>query len=153
MRKLYHTGVDRVEWALFHSLHEGTVSVVKWEKAVSELFYVNQGVRQGGILGTDRYKVYGNRLLDRHTTSGLGCHIGEICCVAPTCSDDLADSISSLTALQRIVFNTIDFSIMERYLLQPVKSVIVAGLKHSIVKTRRGNKCHYKYIPCAFQGN
>ena len=74
--------------------------------------------------------MYGNGLLDRHTTSGLGCHIGEICCVAPTCADDLAAATSSLTALQKIVFNSVDYSIMERYLLQPVKSVIVAMLKH-----------------------
>ena len=98
--------------------------------AVTEQFDVGQGVRQGGILSTDLYKVYGNGLLDRHTTSGLGCHIGEICCVAPTCADDLAAATSSLTALQKIVFNSVDYSIMERYLLQPVKSVIVAMLKH-----------------------
>ena len=63
---------------------------------------MGQGVRQGGILSTDLYKVYGNG------------HTGEICCVAPTCADDLAAATSSLTALQRIVFNSVDYSIMER---------------------------------------
>ena len=71
MRKLYHIGVDGVEWSVVHSLHEGAVSAVKWEGAVTEQFDVGQGVRQGGILITDLYKVYGNGLLDRHTTSGL----------------------------------------------------------------------------------
>ena len=41
-----------------------------------------------------------------------------------------------LPVLQRIVFNSVDYSIMERYLLQPVKSVIVAMLKHCKDQTR-----------------
>ena len=65
MRKLFHIGVDGVDWSLIHSLHESAESVVKWEGAVSETFQVWQGVRQGGILSTDLYKVYGNGLLDK----------------------------------------------------------------------------------------
>lgn len=128
MRKLYHIGVEGVNWSLIHSLHEGAESVVKWEGAVSEKFQVRQGVRQSGLLSTDLYKVYGNGLLDKLTASGDGCHIGNINCVAPTVADDLAVTASSLTALQRIVSSSVDFSLMERYLLQPVKSVIVAIL-------------------------
>ena len=128
MRKLFHIGVEGVDWSLIHSLHEGAESAVKWEGAVSGKFQVRQGIRQGGILSTDLYKVYGNGLLDKLTVSGEGCHIGEISCVAPTVADDLAVTASSLPALQKIVSSSADYSQMERYLLEPVKSVFLAIL-------------------------
>ena len=46
-------------------------------------------MRQGGILSTDLYKLYGNDELDRLDKPGLGCHVGEISCVAPACADDI----------------------------------------------------------------
>ena len=49
MRKLYHIGVDGVEWSLVHSLHEGAVSAVKWEGAVTEQFDVGQGEGRAGF--------------------------------------------------------------------------------------------------------
>lgn len=69
MRKLYHIVVEGVEWALVHSLH-GAESVVKLNGNVSEKFQVKQGMRQGGILSTDLYKMYGNVLLDNFTLFG-----------------------------------------------------------------------------------
>ena len=48
-----------------------------------------QGVRKGGILSTDLFKVHGNTLLDRIEGTGRGCYIGDICCAAPTCADDM----------------------------------------------------------------
>ena len=102
--------------------------MVKWEGAVSEKFQVWQGVRQGGILSTNLYKAYGNGLLDKLTVSGEGCHISEISCVAPTVADDLAVTASSPPALQKTVYASVDYSQMERYLLQPVKSVSLAIL-------------------------
>ncbi|MEW8547992.1 MAG: reverse transcriptase family protein, partial [Candidatus Thiodiazotropha sp.] len=118
MRKLYHIGIDGPEWLLVHSLHEGAESVVKWEGSVSEKFKVGQGVRQGGILSTDLYKVYGNILLDRITSTGIGCYIGNVCCAAPTAADDMAILAPSLSTLQKLVSIAVDYSRMERYLLQ-----------------------------------
>lgn len=128
LRKLFHIGVDNTEWSLINSLHTGAQSVVKWAGATSDSFKVQQGVRQGGILSTDLYKLYGNRQLDRLTELGIGFHLGEICCVAPTAADDMALAASTLTALQTLVNMSVDYSLMENYLLQPVKSVILAVL-------------------------
>ena len=110
MRKLFHIGVDGADRMLVNSMHQGAQSVVKWEGAVSDRFEVKQGVRQGGILSTDLYKVYGNGLLDKLVLSGEGCHIGEVCCVAPTVADDLAVAASSLSSLQKIVSSSVDQS-------------------------------------------
>ena len=76
-------------WSLIHSLHQEAESVVKWGGACSEAFKISQGVRQGGILSTDLYKLYGNDQLDRLDKPGLGCHVGEISCAAPACADDI----------------------------------------------------------------
>ena len=59
---------------------------------------------------------------------GEGCHISEISCVVLIVADDLAVTASSPPALQKIVSSSVDYSLMERYLLQPVKSVILAIL-------------------------
>ena len=45
-------------------------------------------MRQGGILSTDLYKLYDNGVFDRLQLTGVGCHIGDISCVVPGCSDD-----------------------------------------------------------------
>ena len=128
MRKLFHIGIEGTEWSLIHSLHNGAESVVKWNGATSEYFRVQQGVRQGGILSTDLYKLYGNGSLERLIDRGIGAHIGEICCVVPTAADDMELAASDLTTLQRLVYTSVDYSIMENYLLQPIKSVILVIL-------------------------
>lgn len=97
---------------------------------MSDAFHVQQGVRQGGILSTDLYKLYIDELLDRLSSSGDGCFVGEICCVAPTACDDIAVMSPSLDALQKLIATAVDYSRMERYLLQPAKSVILAFLQH-----------------------
>ena len=51
--------------------------------------------------------------------------------MAPTAADDTALAASTLKALQRLVNTSVDYSIMENYLLQPVKSVILAILNES----------------------
>ena len=109
-------------------MHAGAESVVKWEGITSGPFQVQQGVRQGGILSMDLYKLYGNNLLNRLTDLAIGAHIGETSCVTPTTADDMAIAASELTVLQRLVSTSVDYSLMENYLLQPIKSVIVALL-------------------------
>ena len=71
MRKLFHIGVEGVTWNLIHSLHKKAQTVVRWCGRTSEPFVIYQGVRQGGVLSTDLYKVYSNPLLDRILASVL----------------------------------------------------------------------------------
>ena len=125
LRQLYHIGVEGKTWSLIHSLHEDAESVVKWQGNLSEPFKVYQGVRQGEILSTDLFKVHGNGLLDRLVKIGRGCHIGVICCVAPTCADDMLVLSDTQDDLQLLLNIAVDNSIMEKYVLQPVKSVLL----------------------------
>ena len=86
---------------------------------------LRQGVRQGGILSTELYKVYLDGCLTRLAEVKGGFRIGEICCAAPTCADDVAAISNTLGALQSMVSSTIDYSEMELYLIQPVRLVIL----------------------------
>ena len=128
--KLFHAGIEGVTWSLIHSLHQEAESVVKWGGACSEAFRISQGVRPGGILSTDLYKLYGNDELDRLDKPGLGCHVGEISCVAPACADDITVGAEDKRSLQYLVNIGVDFSCMERFFLQPVKSVILEIIQH-----------------------
>ena len=65
--------------------------------------------------------VYNNGSLDRHG----GFHIGEICCVAPTCADDTSPMSDELSPLHSLVSEAEDFSAMELFVIQPVKSVVL----------------------------
>ena len=76
------------------------------------------------------YKLYIDGLLDRLSSSGDGCFVGEICCVAPAACGDVAVMPPSLDASQKLISTAVDYSRMERYLLQPAKSVILAFHQH-----------------------
>ena len=88
LRKLYNIGIDGQCWNFIYQLHQGGKSSVKWSGVVSESFAVEQGVRQGGLLSTDLFKVQNNPLLCKVSDSGYGAMIGNIRCGAPTVADD-----------------------------------------------------------------
>ena len=58
LRRLYQTGNNDKLWSLINSLHQGATSVVKWLGHESSALEVTQGVRQGGILSADLYKIW-----------------------------------------------------------------------------------------------
>ena len=128
MRKLFHIGIEGKTWKLINSLQRNARSMVKWDGMISDSFEIQQGVRQGGISSTDMYKVLNNKLLDRLDVTMLSMRIGGINCVAPICADDVAIVSSNRSALQALVNIAADYSSMERYLLQPTKSVILSIL-------------------------
>ena len=86
---------------------------------------MEQGVRQSGILSTDLFKVYNDGLLDRLTIAENATRIGPIICVAPTCADDCTVGADGPGILQSLLDIGVDHSKIERYILQPVKSVVL----------------------------
>ena len=126
MRKLFHMGVDGQAWNLIDSIHTRAETMVKWGGQFSDKFAILQGVRQGGILSTDMYKVYNNKLLDRLESTLLGIRIGGINCVAPTCADDTTVVTKERSPLQTLLGISDDYSNLEHYLLQLMKSVVLS---------------------------
>ena len=123
MRKLFNIGVDENMWTIINSLYQDTRSAVKWRGEISKHFRVEQGVRQGGILRTDFYKVYNDGLLDRlqkqkKRHKNWTCHL----CA---CADDTVVGADCSEVLQSLLDIGVDYSKMERYIPQPVKSVVI----------------------------
>ena len=125
LRRLYHAGIEDKHWTIINSMHTNATSAVKWEGQISSKFEVTQGVRQGGILSTDLYKLYINPLLDRLEQSGLGCKIGNVLCNVTACADDVALISQKATDMQSQINMSNDFAEMEGYKLQPQKSVAI----------------------------
>ena len=125
MRKLFNIGVERNMWTIINSLHQDARSAVKWQGEISKQFREEQGVRQGGILSTDFYKVYNDGLLDRLTIAKNATRIGPVICVAPACADDTVVAADCPEVLQSLLDIGVNYSKMERYILQPVKSVVI----------------------------
>ena len=125
LRKVYLVGIDDKHWSLIKHLHENAQSSIKWEGNISTPFVVNQGVRQGGILSTNLYKLYFNQLLNLYDTTGIGYQIGNISTNSAACADDIA-LVSNQPDQTQILINTAyDYAYMVGCLLQPTKSVVV----------------------------
>ena len=125
MRRLYHTGVDNTHWSLADDMYQNASSIVKWAGEHSDSFKVNQGVRLGGILSADLYKIHINPALERLKNSGVGCRIEDIFCGATACADDLTVGSKDPDGGQAMMSESEDFSMLERFEYQPVKSVLV----------------------------
>ncbi|CAG2195543.1 unnamed protein product [Mytilus edulis] len=140
MRRVYQAGIEDKHWSLISSLHQNAASTIKWGGNISECFPVSLGVRQGGILSTDLYKLYVNPLLDRLENSNLGIRIGNITCNASACADDIALMSTKEDDTQVLINMAHDFAYMEGYELQPKKSVAL-NLLSKTHKKNNTNEC------------
>ena len=88
-------------------------------------FILSRGLASGGRLSTGLYKVYQDGSINQIADVEGGYHIGDICCAVPTCADDSAPMSEELPPLQSQVSTAEDCSIMEEFLIQPDKSVVL----------------------------
>jgi hypothetical protein len=89
MRRLYHAGISNKIGTLIYSLHCNATSAIKWKGDISTFFDMKHGVRQGGILSADLYKIYVNPLLEKLINTGIGSKVGDIICNTSACADDV----------------------------------------------------------------
>jgi hypothetical protein len=125
MRKLFLLGVQPSTWKIIDELHQNTKTCVKWKQQTSETFSSHQGVKQGGLLSTELYKLYIEGLLKTYENPKLGCHIGTLTINAIACADDIALVCDNPYDLQIHVNQAVNYSDTHRYKLQPQKSVII----------------------------
>ncbi|VDI73129.1 Hypothetical predicted protein [Mytilus galloprovincialis] len=118
-------GLTPQEILMIDDLYKNARSSVKLNGEQSNAFNIEQGVRQGGTLSADLYKVYVNDLLNEICNTGFGGHIGTINCSAPTCADDLTITSNSQFEAQILVNIANDYSKRESYIIQPTKSVVL----------------------------
>ena len=58
IKRLYQTGMSNQSILLLNSLYSNASTCVKWNGNISELFTIEQGVRQGGAISDDLYTKY-----------------------------------------------------------------------------------------------
>ena len=80
-------GDDRL---LLKDLYSDCSSRVKWAGQLSDPFFIDQGVRQGGVIPTSHYKRYNNHLLLHLEESYTEAKIGSTNVSHITAADDLA---------------------------------------------------------------
>ncbi|CAG2225506.1 unnamed protein product [Mytilus edulis] len=125
LRKVYISGTDPSSWLLIDEIHKNTESRIKWSTEISEKFSVLQGVKQGGLLSADLYKVHIEDLLNTFENTTSGCEIGETFINAVACADDVAIVSENPHELQYLVNIAAQYSEDHHYLLQPQKSVVI----------------------------
>ena len=130
MRKVYNYNIAPTSWTLIDDLDTNSYSAVKWNGHVSSLLEISQGVKQGGLLSADLYKVYGEDLLHQLQFSNVGGRIGCICLNAAACAEDVVLLSNSPGDLQILIGSSVTYSGQHRYILQPQKSVVKPGLTH-----------------------
>ncbi|XP_052281161.1 uncharacterized protein LOC127878672 [Dreissena polymorpha] len=121
--RLYHAGISDGHWLLLKSLHEHSSSAVRYTSQISDSFRISQGVRQGGILSTDLYRLYVNPLLDRLVDTGRGGRISTVLANSSACADDVCLIGRNHADVQLMIDMSLSFANEERYLLQPNKTV------------------------------
>ncbi len=125
-RKLITDGTPRDTIAAIMSIYSNASETVLWEGENSKPYYIKQGVRQGGILSTDLYKMYLDQLLQRLQSTDLGMKIGSTHIAATACADDLILMSPSKHAIQILLDEAVTYAKRHRYKLHPTKSVITA---------------------------
>ena len=83
IRKLNYMGLSEQNILMIDQLYKNATRKVKWKGQLSDVFWIEQGVRQGGTLSADLYKVYVHQLLNLLEDSNIGGKIGSITCCAP----------------------------------------------------------------------
>jgi hypothetical protein len=106
-------------------LYNDTTSKVKWQGALSEPFKIQQGVRQGGVLSPDLYKLYINNLLKTYETHPCSFRIGCIPVGSPTVADDVCLVSGNGLDMQILLREAYNYSCQARYMLHPDKSAII----------------------------
>lgn len=105
MRRLFHIGVNDEHWNLINSLHTNATTSIKWKNTVSDSFIIHQGIRQGGVMSADLYKIYVDPLLHNLQCSNLGMFIGDIPCPATACADDVTLNSSKSCDTQTLILH------------------------------------------------
>ena len=100
--------------------------MVKWNGAYTDVFLRWTRVC---VKVESKVQTY-TSLFDRLQLTGVRCHIDEISWVVPGCADDAAVLAENKRILQLLVDITVDYSIMERFLLQPIKNVLLQIFNH-----------------------
>ena len=129
--KLYNTPICRSHWRLIDSIYSDNTETIRWMGTDSNPYSVKQGVRQGGILSADLYKLYSNDQQTALEKMGIGLHIGDIYVGAPAVADDQLLIANNGWEMQSMLSICFDYAEDHQAQLHPDKSTVTEMLKNS----------------------
>jgi hypothetical protein len=91
-------------------VYTNQVCRTKWADALSNNFFISNGVKQGGVLSPFLFNVYIDVLLQRLKLQGFGCHIGNTFIGALSYADDIVLLAPTLTSLKKQLHTCEQFS-------------------------------------------
>ena len=95
---------------------------VRWGESLGEWFFIEAGVRQGGILSPTFYCIYVDDLVKILKDAGIGCHVRNSFMSILLYADDMCLIAPSLKGLQRLLQMTELFCKTWDIMLNPKKS-------------------------------
>jgi len=130
LKKLYNDGINPAEWLLIKDSFHNSHTRVKWDGLVSNSFPIQQGVKQGSILGPTEYKRFIDPLLHQLQSSPFGFRFGTITCPASVCADDIALLSTNIEDHTSLITLVEEYSIQEKYNIQATKSCTLIFNRH-----------------------
>ena len=125
LNSLHQQGVDGTLWRAYNSMYTNVTSMVKWQGETSASFTEGQGIRQGGISSTDKYKAGKNPLLNRLDRQSINT-LGHVNVGAVMVADDLVLTANNKYDMQVAINIAEHDASRERYKFNPDKTKFIA---------------------------
>jgi hypothetical protein len=98
---------------------------VQWKNKKSDLFAVQNGVKQGGVLSPTLFNIYLDELLSRLKENGAGCHIGRTWCGSLSYADDVVLLSPSLCGIKEMLNICKEYAMEYKMLFNASKSKLI----------------------------
>ncbi|PZC81706.1 hypothetical protein B5X24_HaOG212150 [Helicoverpa armigera] len=101
--KLNHTSLPSECIQILKYWYGNQVNVVRWSGTLSEPYRLECGVRQGGLTSPTLFNLYVNALIERLSSTHVGCHVGGVCVNNISYADDMVLLSASVCGLSKLI--------------------------------------------------
>jgi hypothetical protein len=101
--KLRHAGVPAEYTSLLRYWYAHQTNRVKWVGTLSEEYGMECGVRQGGLSSPLLFNLYVNQLIERLSSTHVGCYIDDTCVNNISYADDMVLLSPSMGGLKKLI--------------------------------------------------
>ena len=138
---LQNKGICPITCRLLAVMYSNIKANVVWNGIVSDVFDINNGVKQGGVISPLLFNLYTESLISEIIESGIGCHIGSVSTAVLMYADDIALLAPTRSAMQRLLDICQRFGLEHNLSFNPEKSeCIIFGSKYSNLDLYLNNK-------------
>jgi hypothetical protein len=87
--ELEDAGVSPDVIRIFSYWYSNQINIVRWGNSYSDEYYMNCGVRQGGLASPRLFNIYVNDLIGELSSTHVGCFIDDVCVNNLSNADDM----------------------------------------------------------------